>query len=146
MRRLTAAVVEARDAHHDPLERIAAAVRAYLAFFEANPECVELIIQERAHFKDRKQPTYFVHREAQLGYWQELWQGLIAEGRVRDIPVNRITDVFSDLMYGTIFTNYFTGRRKSLAEQAEDLLDIAFQGILTDAEIRRRSGGADPAR
>lgn len=134
MQRLSTTVVAARNSQSDALDKISAAVRAYLAFFEENPECVELLIQERAHFKDRKKPTYFVHREKQLGPWHDLLRELIDDGRVRDIPVNRITDVFSDLMYGTIFTNYFTGRKKSLAAQAEDILDIIFRGILTDRE------------
>lgn len=137
IRRLTAAVIAARDAEQDPLAQIAAAVRAYLAFFEQNPECVELLIQERAHFKDRKTPTYFVQREEQLGPWQVLLGDLIAAGRVRAIPVHRITDVFSDLLYGTIFTNYFTGRKKSLADQSEDILDIVLRGILTEHERSR---------
>src|SRR5437773_3128535 len=47
----------------DPLDQIAEAIRTYLAFFADHPEFVELIMQERAQFKDRKKPTYFVHRE-----------------------------------------------------------------------------------
>src|SRR5262245_17427889 len=44
---------------HDPLDRIATAIRSYLAFFAEHPEFVELLMQERAQFKDRKKPTYF---------------------------------------------------------------------------------------
>ena len=96
----------------DPLDRICTAVRAYLIFFADHPEFVELIMQERAQFKDRKKPTYFVHREANVERWRELYRGLIAAGRVRVMPVDRITDVMSDLLYGTMFTNYFAGPRK----------------------------------
>jgi len=63
---------------------------------------------------------------------------LIAEGRVRDMPVERITDVMSDLIYGTMFTNYFTGQRRSSETQTRDLLDIVFNGILSDSERRRQ--------
>lgn len=128
----------------DPLERIAQAVRAYLAFFDANPAFVELLIQERAEFKDRKKPTYFEHRDADVGSWQKLLLELVSEGRVRDAPVQRITDVLGDLLYGTMFTNYFAGRRKSFEQQAQDVLDIVFHGILADKE--RASGRADGSR
>ena len=47
----------------DPLERIIQGVRAYLGFFTEHPELAELLIQERAQFKDRKKPTYFAYRE-----------------------------------------------------------------------------------
>ena len=55
----------------DPLRRIGRGIRAYLAFFEEHPEYVELLIQERAIFKNRKQPTYFEYRSANVGYWKE---------------------------------------------------------------------------
>ena len=137
MRRLREQVDARIDGIDDPLERIARAVRAYLAFFAKNPEYVELLIQERAQFKDRKKPTYFEHREANVERWRTLYRELIAEGRIRDMPVERILTVVGDLLYGTMFTNYFTGRRKPLAEQARDILDIVFHGILTPEEERR---------
>lgn len=127
----------------EPLEIIRAAVHAYLGFFDQHPEIVELLIQERAHFKDRKQPTYFEHREANIGPWQELFRGLIAAGRVRNLAPDRITDVTSDLLYGAMFTNYFAGRRRPLSEQADDILDLIFNGILSDDE-RRHSQNRPP--
>jgi len=122
----------------DPLDRLCRAIRAYLSFFAEHPEFVELLIQERAHFKDREKPTYFEHREKSVQRWRELYRGLIAEGRVRTIPVERISDVLSDLVYGTMFTNYFTGRRKPFEDQARDILDVVFHGILTESERSRR--------
>jgi len=121
----------------DPLAKIERAVCVYLEFFDANPGFVELLIQERAEFKDREKPTYFEHRDANLGPWQNLLRGLVSEGKVRDIPVQRITDVIGDLLYGTMFTNHFAGRRKSFQEQAQDILDIVFHGIVTDKERAR---------
>lgn len=118
----------------DPLEKIAAAIRLYLTFFDDHPECIELIVQERAAFRDRKKPTYFVHREANLGPWKELFRGLIADKRVRDVPVDRIIDVTSDLLYGTIFTNYFTKRQKPLERHTKDILDIVMHGIVRRGE------------
>src|SRR5262245_52907001 len=125
----------------EPLERIAAAIRAYLAFFAERPEFVELLMQERAQFKDRKKPTYFVHREANLERWRVLYRSLIAEGRIRDMPVERISDAVSNLVYGTMFSNYFTGSQKSPEAQAQDILDVVFHGILSDAERKKRTPG-----
>ena len=132
MRRLSEAVHSDADESKQPLERLAAAVHAYLAYFDEHPDLVELLIQERAVFKDRRQPTYFQHRDANLGPWRQLFRELIRAGRVRDIPVSRITDIISDLLYGTIFTNHFANRRKRLATQANDVLDVLFHGILTE--------------
>ncbi len=71
----------------DGLESITVAITAYLAFFAENPHFVELIIQERAGFKDRKRPTYFEHRERNVQRWRQLYRDLIAEGRIRDMSV-----------------------------------------------------------
>lgn len=114
----------------DALDRIARATRAYLRFFDRHPEFVELIVQERAEFKDRKRPTYFLHSDVNVKPWKKLLQQLIDEGQIRNIPVDRITDVFSSVLYGAIFKNYFESRRRSPDRQAEEILDVIFRGIL----------------
>jgi AcrR family transcriptional regulator len=122
----------------DPLDRISVAIRTFLAFFADNPDFVELLMQERAQFKDRKEPTYFQHRKVNVERWKSLYRDLIGEGRIRDMPVERITDVLSNLVYGTMFSNYFTGNQKSFEAQADDILDVVFHGILSAEERARR--------
>jgi hypothetical protein len=114
----------------DGFERIILATREYLRFFDKHPEFVELIVQERAEFRDRKRSTYFEHSDRNIKPWRKLLKDLIDAGQLRRIPVERITDVFSSVVYGAIFTNYFESRRRSPESQAEDILDVIFRGIL----------------
>jgi AcrR family transcriptional regulator len=114
----------------DGFDRIVRATHAYLSFFDAHPEFVELIVQERAEFKDRRRPTYFAHSDINIKPWKRLLQELVDSGELRRIPIDRITDVFSGVLYGAIFTNYFENRRRSPERQAEDILDVIFRGIL----------------
>jgi AcrR family transcriptional regulator len=134
----------------DGLERVSRAIATYLRFFAENPQFVELLIQERANFKDRKRPTYFEHRERTVVRWRQLYRELIAEGRVRPMPVEQITEVISGAIYGTMFINYFTGQAKPSEVQAAEIVDVAFRGILTESERRRREDraglGADVPR
>jgi AcrR family transcriptional regulator len=130
-------IEESRDGVSDPLVIIVRAIRAYLDFFSDHPEYVELIIQERALFRDRKTPTYFEHRYRHAEYWRNLYRDLIATGRVRPMSVDRIRDVFSQLLYGTMFTNYFAGQQKTSEEQASEIIDIVFHGILGEEERSR---------
>lgn len=123
----------------DPLDRIVVAIRRYLKFFHDHPEYVEMLIQERAEFRDRKKPTYFVYREANAARWLELYQGLMRDGRIRKMPVDRLLDVIGDWIYGTMFTNYIAGRTRSLVEQTDDVVDLLFSGLLTPAERARRT-------
>lgn len=126
----------------DPLEQIIEAIHAYLAFFDAHPDFVELFIQERAEFKDRKQPLYFERREAAIGRWYQLIRDLVACGRVRELPVEAVADAVNDLLYGTIFANYFTGRRRSFRAQATEIVNLVLFGILSDRERKRRAANA----
>jgi AcrR family transcriptional regulator len=124
----------------DGLERLSKGLVTFLRFFDESPHYAELLIQERALFKDRKTPTYLEHRAVRVIPWRDRFRVLIAQGKVRDIPVERITDVINDLAYGTVFTNYFAGEHKPYEAQAQDILDIVFFGILSEPERRRRLG------
>lgn len=123
----------------EPMQRIACAVTELLGFFHDHPGFVELLMQERAQFKDRDKPTFLEHRARIIERWRELYRSLIAQGRVRELPVERITDVLAAMMYGSLFLNYAAGHTRAFANQAEDILDIFFHGIVTDAE-RHRAG------
>lgn len=132
-------IEERTSKESDPIDRLRTAVTSFLAFFDANPEIVELLIQERAEFRDRLQPTYLKHREANIGPWQEMLRQVIAAGRIRKMPVSRITDVLSNLLYGTIFTRHFNRKKMALERQADDILDVVFLGLLDEDERRRNS-------
>ncbi len=118
------------DKSTDPLQRIANVVHAYLGYFENYPEVVELLIQERAEFRDREKHSYFLYCETRRDKWHEAFRNLVLKDIARDIPVERMFDIISNLLYGTMFTNFFSGDAHSLQQQAEDILDVFFNGIL----------------
>ncbi|HTQ39860.1 MAG TPA: TetR/AcrR family transcriptional regulator [Pirellulales bacterium] len=122
----------------DPLEQLIIGVREFLAFFAENPGFVELLIQERALFKDRTRPTFIEHRAMNAERWQAFYRDLMAQDRVRKIPAERITDVLGSLLYGTIFMNYFSGRPISVDVEADNIIDVVFRGILSPRELKRR--------
>jgi len=132
MRRLSTRLQASIDAHEEPLSQLEAVVTEYLVFFEENKDLAELIIMERAEFRDREKPTYFAHRNARRDSWQEALGRMITDGIARkDLEVEAMYDAINNLMYGTMFTNFFNGRVKSVEQQARELLDIYLQGILT---------------
>jgi AcrR family transcriptional regulator len=135
MRQMQTAVRLAAEDRSDPLDKIAAAIRAYLNFFDEHPHYVELLIQERAIFRDRKRPSYFEHRDANRGPWREMYRELVLAGRVRgDLPLEQILDTLGSLLYGTMFTNHFLGRSASATDQFQAILEIIMGGILTRPE------------
>jgi AcrR family transcriptional regulator len=121
------AVMEEPDL--DPIDRIERAIQAYLTFFHRRPEMAEVFIQERAaSLKEGDE------KECQR---RLLVEHLIAEGRVRPMPVERFFAVIGDTLYGTILTNLLTSRAVDPDEQARDVLDVIFLGVLSDAERGR---------
>jgi len=134
--RVTANVAEIEDG----LERIERGIATFLQFFADHPSFVELLIQERAYFKDRKRPTYFEHREVNIQRWKQLYHDLMGAGRMREMPVERITTVISNVLYGIMVTNFFTGQPAPAAVQAREILDIIFLGVLSEPERRRSLG------
>jgi AcrR family transcriptional regulator len=132
LREMYARIDAGRASVSDPLEQSRQVILAYLTFFAENPEFVELLIQERALFRDRGQPT-FQCRQDSLERWRNVYRGLMADGRVREMPPERITSVISDLVYGTMFTNYFANRTPDPAAQVEAILDVVWNGILSES-------------
>lgn len=130
MRKLTTTVDSAAAKVAEPLARIAAAIEAYLGYFDQHPEMIELFIQERAHFRNCQKATYFVHRDANIGAWRELLVGLVRDGLVRNLPVDSLLEVISDLLYGSLFTKHISGRKASLASQYEPIMQVIMNGIL----------------
>lgn len=126
----------------DPVEQVRRAVRAYFGFFRRRPEMAELFIQERATFPHHHRPLYFAQQEGDEHACKHaaFWERLVATGKVRPMPVERFFAVIGDLLYGTILTNLLTGRPADPDAQAEDVLDVVMNGMLTDAERARREG------
>jgi len=127
-----------RSESADDLVQLEDAVRAYLTYFDVHPEYVELLMLERAEFRDRKKPTYFEHRETNRKRWRKRFEDLMDAGRLRRLPPDLVLDAIGNLLYGTIFTNYFTGRRGSLERQVAGILDVIFHGVLGPSETPRR--------
>jgi AcrR family transcriptional regulator len=123
------------DEGGDPVEQIERLAVNFLRHFSEHPQYVELLVQERADFKDRQEPTYYKYRETSRGKWLRRFETMIAQGRMRPMPPERALTVMSDLLYGTIFMNHFRHRRISPERQATDVLDVLLGGLLTQAAL-----------
>lgn len=127
-------IFEAAEEGPPPLERIGRAIRAYLEFFDDHPEYVELMIQERAIFRDRKKGTYFEHREQIRPYFLKIYAQLQRDGILRDdLPVVQMLDAIGAMLYGTMFFNHTAGRSATIDAQHRSLMTAIFGGLLTDA-------------
>jgi AcrR family transcriptional regulator len=132
VQQLRSAIQSAADKVEHPLDRLRAAILEFLTFFDSHPEFVELVIQERAHFRDRQTPTFFDRKDDEATCrWRSELSGLIQQGVLRDLSVEQIMDMVGQFLFGAVFVNFFAGRNKSLARQCEEIADVIFHGILS---------------
>jgi AcrR family transcriptional regulator len=133
---LSQAISEGFDPKTDPIKQIAQAIRSFLQYFDTNADVIELIVQERAEFRDRKKPTYLEHRERNVRPWNELFEKLSNSGRFKPIKnADQVTQTISNLLYGTIFTTYFARHGQSFESLSNQVLKLVFAGILSESEM-----------
>jgi len=119
-------------AHDEPIAQLREVMRAYLGFFDQNPEVVELFVQERAEFRDRATPLYFVYSESCRQDFVAAFEQLVAEGRTRHDNVEAMMQFGADLLYGAVFWNRLSASPRSLGERFDELFTFFIHGILKD--------------
>jgi AcrR family transcriptional regulator len=130
-RQLRAAIEATRIVSDDPLLRMRAACVAFLTFFDEHSEYLELVIQERAHFRDRQTPTFFDPGDDENCHrWAAELEAMVQQTILRPLPAQQIMDIIGHMLFGAVFVNYFAGGRKPLALQSEQIVDAIFHGIV----------------
>lgn len=114
----------------DPLEQLRLGIYCYLEFFERNPGTVELFIQERSEFRRESKPMYFVYQDIHGEAWRDRFRALASQGRMRNISPELAQQLFSDFLYGAVFSQRLAGDHPSRSGQTDQIVDILFNGIL----------------
>jgi len=130
LERLLERVETAAACCDDPLDKIMAAIRAYIAYFQDHPETVELFIQERAEFRDRATPLYFVYRARHRQQWLDLFAQLAAAGRMHADETAVAFEMLGCLLYGYVLSRN-TGGDAASSEPFERMFTLFLRGALT---------------
>ena len=128
--KLVCAVDAVQNAEADPLVQLRSCMTSILRFFDAQPKIVELLIEERALFRDRRPSLFFEHDEHRRCEWASRLQAMIDAGIIRDLPVPEIQDTLSRFVFGAMFFNYFEGNRRPLVDDSQPMFDVLFNGLL----------------
>lgn len=121
----------------DPLARLRAGVRAYLGWWDANPDLMELLMMERTEFRGEQRARILRERERADAEARAVFGELIAAGLIRDLPADRLCQAIGDHLYGLIYFDRLVGRRRPVDQQADEVVDLFLHGILTPAGRRR---------
>jgi AcrR family transcriptional regulator len=116
------------------IEKFERKIYTFLSFFEQNPSLIELMVQERSEFKERATTSYLRHWERNYPRWMKNIEERQNEGRIRKIPAMDYLHVMSDVLYGAIFTSYFSKQRIDLSHTAKAIADVLLYGLKGDVE------------
>lgn len=134
MRNVTQYIYDAIDGIEDIVSLIRCAGIAYAEFFQNHPELVEILIQERAAFRDSIPATHLVYREKNRGVFEDILRRGIEEGVIRDVNVRDVTTTLANALYGTVVCGRIEGSTPpQLTRTAAIAIDLVLRGIVVDS-------------
>src|SRR5690606_30969686 len=113
------------------LRRIAIASAEY---YQRNPQAVEIMLQERAEFRESVFPTHLMFRAEGRGGLERLLRGAVERGELRGVDVAPINNAFADLIHGTIVNGVLEGSKARLVERITIAIDIFLNGLVVRHE------------
>lgn len=110
----------------ETLRQIASAVALY---YQHTPQAVEIMIQERAEFRETVFPTHLKHRAENRAGVDELIKAAIASGEIRKTDPNSVTNAYADLIYGSVISGCLEGSKLKLVSRVDAAMDIFLAGL-----------------
>ena len=135
MQRLESYIFAAIDGGDGTIDLIRRCGVAYAEFFQRNPQLVEILIHERATFRDSIPSTHLVYRQKNRKVFEDILQGGIDEGVIRDLDVREVTNAFANLLYGTVVCGCLEGSSRRVKRLAEKAIEIFLHGLVVDAAL-----------
>ena len=108
--------------------KIRTAAIAYAQFFEANPDYLELFIQERAEFRGTGPESHREYHQKMIRRFEKFLEQGIESGELRPLDTLKTTHALGSLLYGIVVL----GRHLtplSGEKMAEHSINVFFDGI-----------------
>jgi AcrR family transcriptional regulator len=103
---------------------------AYARYYELFPEAVEIMIQERATFREQVYPTHLLYRAETRNEFEEFLRQSMQRGELRQVDLQQATNAYADLLYGSVVNGCLEGAKGSLLHRVEQAFDIFLKGLL----------------
>ena len=138
MKRLETHILGVLEGVEDPVEIIRTACLAYAGFFQRHPQLVEILIIERAEFRDSIPATHLVYREKNRGIIDDILRRGMARGEFRNVNVREATNALANMLYGTVVCGCLEGSSRKLKRMAAHCIDVYLNGVLAPKSSRRK--------
>ena len=98
-------------------------------YYRRHPQAVEIMIQERAQFRESVFPTHLMHREETRGGIDDIVAGAIKTGEFRKVNIAEVTTAYADLLYGSVVNGCLEGTKSKLVKRVDAALEIFLAGL-----------------
>lgn len=113
------------------LRRIAAACAE---FYERHPQAIEIMIQERAEFRDSVYPSHLMYRAETRSELDRMLGEAVKRGTARQVDAVQAANAFADLLYGSLVNGCLEGSKGQLVDRVTQATDILLHGLLANSE------------
>lgn len=103
---------------------------SYARYYELHPEAIEIMIQERASFREQVFPTHLMYRAETRADFEAFLRGAMQRGELREMNVVDVTNAFADLLYGSVVSGCLEGAKGSLLQRVSRAFEIFLNGLL----------------
>jgi AcrR family transcriptional regulator len=124
-------VGEAVDLSDSTAEFLRQVARACATYVQKNPQTIEIMIQERAVFRESVFPTAIMYRADSVAALETMIGSAIDRGEFRQTDPTLAMNAFLDLLYGALVYGCLAGGRRTLVERIMGEVEVFLQGLLT---------------
>ncbi len=109
--------------------------QACAEYYKKHPQAVEIMIQERAQFRESVFPTHLMHREQTRGSIDDIVARAIQSGEFRLLNAAEVTTAYADLLYGCVVNGCLEGSRSNLKNRVTVAVDIFIAGLCSNRSV-----------
>lgn len=131
--RLRDSVDAASDAQQLPLDKLRAAWSAYLDFFQANPNLIELFRQEHTCSKDGGMTMYLAWIEQRKEKWRVILEAILQQVPAPVLSAEQLMEISEQLIHGAVVLNTKKLTERPVNEQVEMMMQVFQHGFMHDA-------------
>jgi hypothetical protein len=99
-------------------------------FYKKYPSAVEIMIMERAEFRDSVYPTHLMYRAERRDRLDAIVAAGVASGEFRPVNPTSTIDAYADLLFGSFVNGCIGGSRDKLTERITASVEIFVNGLL----------------
>ncbi len=136
LERLEPCLLEAMKEGEGAIGKLRAVARAYAEFFDANPQYLEIFVQERAEFRGSAPDSRIEYDRKLMGHFVGVVEEGIATGEIRPLDAERTVVALAAVAYGNLLYACYAGIDESLTELSEFAVDVFLEGLRTSKPAR----------